>query len=213
MVNGLLMGLDDHSCWAIAEAVGHCGPHRLQHLLSRAVWDDRQMLDTASAWAAEHLDDGDTVLIANETADEKSSADCVGATRRYTGTVCGIAVCQIAVTSTYAASRGPALIGRALYLPERCAADAEHRELAGVADEVMFAAKPQLASALLNRANALGIRAAFVAGDEVYADVSCAGASASAGWAMCWRCAPTHTVTTGSSPHRDRSRRGQLGDA
>jgi hypothetical protein len=49
MVSGLLMELEDHNCWTIAEAAGH---HRLQHLLSRAVWDDRQVLDIASAWAA-----------------------------------------------------------------------------------------------------------------------------------------------------------------
>jgi hypothetical protein len=55
MVRGLLMELDDHNCWTIAEAVGHRGPHRLQHLLSRAVWDDQQVLDIASAWAAGHL--------------------------------------------------------------------------------------------------------------------------------------------------------------
>jgi SRSO17 transposase len=53
-------------------------------------------------------------------------------------------------------------------LPEGCAADEEHRELAGVPGEVLFAAKPQLAAALLDRAHALGIHAAFVAGDEVY---------------------------------------------
>jgi hypothetical protein len=38
-------------------------PHRLQHLLSRAVWDDQQVLDIAAAWAAGHLDDGDGLLI------------------------------------------------------------------------------------------------------------------------------------------------------
>jgi len=59
MLSGLLMELDDHNCWTIAEAVGHRGPHRLQHLLSRAVWDDQQMLDIAAGWAAGHLDDGD----------------------------------------------------------------------------------------------------------------------------------------------------------
>jgi hypothetical protein len=32
----------------------------------------------------------------------------------------------------------------------------------------MFASKPQLAGALLDRAHRLGIRAAFVAGDKVY---------------------------------------------
>jgi SRSO17 transposase len=67
------MELEDHNCWTIAEAVGHCGPHRLQHLLSRAVWDEQRVLDIASAWAAGHLDDSDAVLIVDETADEKSS--------------------------------------------------------------------------------------------------------------------------------------------
>jgi SRSO17 transposase len=66
MVSGLLMELDDHNCWTIAEAVGHRGPHRLQHLLSRAVWDDQHVVDMAAAWAVGHLDDGDAVLIVDE---------------------------------------------------------------------------------------------------------------------------------------------------
>jgi hypothetical protein len=108
------------------------------------------------------------VLIVDETADEKSSADAAGAARQYSGTVGGIALCQVAVTLTYATRRGHALIGRALYLPEARAADEEHRELAGIPDEVMFASKPQLASGPLERAHSRGIRAAFVTGDEVY---------------------------------------------
>ena len=161
MVRGLLMELEDHNCQPVAEAAGHRGPHRLQHLLSRAVWDDEQVLNIAAAWAAGHLDDGDGVLI----VDEKSSGTAAGAARQYSGTVGGVALCQVAVTLTYATSRGHALIGRALYLPEACAADEEHRELAGVPEEVMFSTKPQLAGALLDRAHRLGIRAAFVAGD------------------------------------------------
>jgi len=130
MVSGLLMELDDHNCWTIAEAAGHRGPHRLQHLLSRAVWDDQLVADIASAWAVSHLDDGDAVLIVDETADEKSSGTAAGAARQYSGTVGGIALCQVTVTLTYATGRGHALIGRALYLPEECTADEERRELA-----------------------------------------------------------------------------------
>ena len=44
MLHGLLMELDDRNCWTIAEAAGYRGPHRLQHLLSRAVWDDQQLV-------------------------------------------------------------------------------------------------------------------------------------------------------------------------
>jgi SRSO17 transposase len=198
MVSGLLMELDDHNCWTIAEAAGHRGPHRLQHFLSRAVWDDQRLADIASAWAAGHLDDGDAVLIVDETADAKSSADAAGAARQYSGALGGIALCQVAVTLTYATSRGHALIGRALYLPEGCAADEEHRELAGVPEEVMFATKPQLAGALLDRAHALGIRAAFVAGDEVYGgrELRRCIRQRGTGYVMAVRC--SHVVTSGS---------------
>ena len=92
MVAGLLMELEDHNCQSIAEAVGHAGPHRLQHLLSRAAWDDQQVLERAAAWACGRLDDGEAVLIVDETADAKSSADAVGASRQYSGTLGGIAL-------------------------------------------------------------------------------------------------------------------------
>jgi SRSO17 transposase len=118
MVNGLLMELEDHNCQTIAEAAGHRGPHRLQHLLSRAAWDEQHVADIASAWAASHLDDGDAVLIVDETADEKSSGNAAGAARQYSGTVGGIALCQVAVTLTYATSRGHVLIGRAFTCPK-----------------------------------------------------------------------------------------------
>jgi len=198
MISGLLMELEDHNCWTIAEAVGHRGPHRLQHLLSRAVWDDQQVLDIASAWAVRHLDDGDAVLIVDETADEKSSTDAAGAARQYSGTVGGIALCQVAVTLTYATGRGHALIGRALYLPEARAADEEHRELAGIPEEVLFATKPQLAGALLDRAHSAGIRAAFATGDEVYGGRELRRSIRQRGMGYVLAVRANHSVTAGS---------------
>jgi SRSO17 transposase len=155
-------------------------------------------MDIASACAAGHLDDGDAVLIVDETADEKSSADCAGAARQYSGTLGGVALCQVAVTLTYATSRGHALIGRALYLPEGCAADEEHRELAGVPEEVLFATKPQLAAALLEHAQSLGIRAGFVAGDEVYRGRELRRSIRQRGMGYVLAVRANHTVTTGS---------------
>jgi SRSO17 transposase len=198
MVSGLLMELEDHNCWTIAEAAGHRGPHRLQHLLSRAVWDEQQVLDIAAAWAAGHLDDGDAVLIVDETADEKSSADAAGAARQYSGTVGGIALCQVAVTLTYATRRGHALIGRALYMPGARAADEEHRELVGIPEDVMFASKPQLAEGLLDRAHARGIRAAFVAGDEVYGGRELRRSIRQRGMGYVMAVRANHTLTAGA---------------
>jgi SRSO17 transposase len=198
MAAGLLMELEDYNCWSLAEAAGHRGPHRLQHLLSRAAWDDQQVLDAAAAWAVGQLDDGDAVLVVDETADEKSSTDAVGAARQYSGTVGGIALCQVTVTLTFATSRGHTLIDRALYLPAACAADEEHRELAGVPEEVMFATKPELAGALLQRAHERGIGAAFVTGDEVYGGRDLRRAIRTLGMGYVLAVRANHTLTLGS---------------
>jgi DDE superfamily endonuclease len=169
MVNGLLSELDDYNCWTLAEAAGYPGPCRMQHLLSRARCDDRAMLDATADWMVEQLNgehggnSSDAILIVDETSDVKSSADCVGAARQYCGATGGIALCQVAVTLTYAAPAGHALIGRALYLPADWAADEERHELAGVPDEVMFATKPELAGQLPRQAHDRGIRASFTA--------------------------------------------------
>ena len=198
MLSGLLMELEDHNCWTIAEAAGHRGPHRLQHLLSRAVWDDQRVADIASAWAVSHLDDGDAVLIVDKTADEKSSADAAGAARQDSGTTGGIALCQVTVTLTYAIGRGHTLIGEALSLPEACAADEEHRELAGVPEQVMFASKPQQAGSLIERAHFRGIGAAFVAGDEVYGGRQPRRGIRQRGMGYVMAVRANHTLTVGS---------------
>ena len=69
------------------------------------------------------------------------------------GALGGIGVCQVAVHLTYASKSGQALVDRALYLTWDWAADDERRELTGVPDELAFAAKPQLAAAMLERAH------------------------------------------------------------
>lgn len=79
------MELEDHDCWTIAEALGHSGPHRWQHLPSRAVWEGQQVLERAAARAAGRLDDGEAVLMVGETADAKSSCDAAGPPARTAG--------------------------------------------------------------------------------------------------------------------------------
>jgi len=108
------------------------------------------------------------VLVVDETGDEKSSTDCVGAARQYSGALGGIGLCQVAVHLTYATARGHAPIDRALYLVADWAADEERRLLTGVPDDIEFVTKPQLAAAMLQRVRDLGIPARWLAGDEVY---------------------------------------------
>jgi SRSO17 transposase len=168
----------------------------MQHLLSRARCHDRAMLDAAADWTVEQPNGeqggtgGDAILIVDETSDEKSSPDCGRRGPPVLRATGGIALCQVAVTLTYAVPAGHALIGRALYLPADWAADGERRELAGVPDEVMFATKPDLAGELLRQAHDRGISASLVAGDET-GPLTCAGASANSAPAMSWPSART----------------------
>ena len=66
--------------------------------MRRAAWtaarsaDEQRVADIASAWAAGHLDDGDAVLIVDETADEKSP---VGAARQYSGGLIPVTVPEL----------------------------------------------------------------------------------------------------------------------
>ncbi|MER5356892.1 IS701 family transposase [Streptomyces sp. NPDC002785] len=165
---GMLMELDTRNCWTLAEALGHSGPHRLQHLLSRAVFDHDTAAHRIAIWTVSELADPDAVLIVEETGDEKSSPDYVGAAHQYSGAIGGVGLCQVGVHLTYASRHGHALIGRTLYFGKDWAADEERRLLTGVPDEITFATKPQQAAAMLARARVLGIPARWLAGDEVY---------------------------------------------
>jgi len=168
MTEAMLMGVAQANCWTLAEALGHGGPHRLQHFLARAVWDHDAVRDRAARWIAGQLADDQAVLVVDETGDEKSSTDAVGAARQYSGALGGIGLCQVAVHLTYASRSGQALIDRALYLTRDWAADDERRELTGVPDELTFATKPQLAARMLEGAREVGMPARWVAADEVY---------------------------------------------
>ena len=153
------MKVESANCWTLAEALGHSGPHRLQHFLSRAVWDHDQVRADVAAWTVGELADEQGLLIVDETGDEKSSTDAVGAARRYSGTLGGVGLCQVAVHLTYATTAGHALIDRALYLTRDWAGDEERRELTGVPDELAFATKPELAAAMLEQACTAGVPA------------------------------------------------------
>ena len=96
LVTGLLMGLPSSNCWTVAEAVGHRTPYRLQHLVSRAVWDAEAVLAAVARWVTSELD-GPVILVVDETGDAKSSTDAVGAASQYSGSLGGIGVCQVAV--------------------------------------------------------------------------------------------------------------------
>lgn len=108
------------------------------------------------------------VLVADETADAKSSTDCVGAGRQYSGAIGGVGLCRVAVHLAAVTATTKVIIDRALYLPADWAADEERREVAGVPEGIAFATKPQQALAMVTGVLAAELKARWFAGDGVY---------------------------------------------
>ncbi|MFF6946918.1 IS701 family transposase, partial [Streptomyces lavendulae] len=168
LITGLLLELDTRNCWTLGQALGHRGPHRLQHLLSRARFDHDLARREIVGLVVDELAGQDVVLVVDETGDAKSSTDCVGVGRQYSGAIGGVGLCQVAVHLAAVTATTKVIIDRVLYLPADWAADEERREVAGVPERIVFATKPQQALAMVADALATGIAARWFAGDEVY---------------------------------------------
>src|SRR5215208_2037580 len=167
-LQGLLAPLERKNGWHLAEAAGDASPDGVQDFLARMHWDADAVRDDLRAYVVEHLGDPDAVLVLDETGFLKKGTKSVGVARQYSGTAGRIENCQIGVFLAYASPRGRAFLDRALYLPKVWAEDMARREAAGVPQDVRFATKGELAQAMLARAFAAEVPAAWVTGDEIY---------------------------------------------
>ncbi len=167
-LQSLLSPIERKNSWRLAEAAGAATPYGVQHLLGRARWDADAVRDDLRAYVVEHLGDRDAVLVIDETGFLKKGTQSVGVQRQYSGTAGRIENCQIGVFLAYASPKGRAFLDRALYLPQEWTADAARRTAAGVPAPEEFRTKPDLARAMLDRALAASIPAAWLTADEVY---------------------------------------------
>jgi len=167
-LEGLLRPVARKNGWQLAEAVGEATPYGMQRLLVGAGWDADLVRDDLRAYVAAQLGDPAAVLIVDETGFLKQGAKSAGVARQYSGTAGRRENQQIGVFLAYAGPEGCAFLDRALYLPEEWAADRARCVAAGIPDGIAFATKPALAQAMLGRAFAAGVPAAWVVGDTVY---------------------------------------------
>jgi SRSO17 transposase len=166
-LRGLLGQLERKNGWTLAEAAGEVSPDGMQRLLRTADWNADAVRDELRAYVLERLGSGG-VLIVDETGFVKKGSRSAGVARQYTGTTGKIDNCQIGVFLAYATPAGRALIDRELYLPKAWTDDRERARAAGIADEVGFATKPELARSMLQRTLDAGVAAGWLTADEIY---------------------------------------------
>jgi SRSO17 transposase len=167
-LEGLLAPVEGKNGWQLAEAMGECGPHGVQRLLSEADWDQEAVRDELRSYVLAHLGEEAGILVVDETGFLKKGKQSAGVAPQYSGTAGGRANCQIGVFLLYASAQGAAFIDRELYLPEEWTADRVRCREAGIPEAVGFATKGELAQHMLARAFAAGVRAGWVVGDSIY---------------------------------------------
>jgi SRSO17 transposase len=167
-LHGLLANVERKNGWQMAEQLGEANAHGVQRLLEEADWDEQGVRDELRGSVSEHLAEADGLLVVDETGFLKKGKKSAGVARQYSGTAGRRENSQIGVFLLYASSRGAAFIDRELYLPEEWTSDRVRCREAGIADEVEFATKGELAQRMLHRAFAAEVPAKWVVGDTVY---------------------------------------------
>lgn len=135
---------------------------RLQHFMSNSPWPGAAVFGQIQAdlRAIPVLAQG-SVLILDESADEKAGTDSVGATRQYNGRLGKVDVCRVDTCLTYAnVSVGLwTMVDGELYLPKEWFTPdfAEQRQHLGVPEDRTFLRKTDLGLRMVQRAKANGL--------------------------------------------------------
>jgi SRSO17 transposase len=172
-VTGLLTDLERKNCDTIAAAVAGTSTERLQHLLTDADWDSKE-LDGARVRSLSEKSPEGGILVLDDTSFPKQGKSSVGVARQYCGALGKRANCQVAVSAHYVADEPESsrplhwpVSGR-LYLPEGWAKDRERRERAHVPEEVRFRSKPQIALSLVDLSQEWEVPFEVVVADSGY---------------------------------------------
>ena len=159
---------DRRSCWQLAERAGHATPRRMQALLAEHAWDWAAALTALQRFILARLGDPEAIVVLDETAELKKGTQTVGVARQHAGITGQVENCQTVVFAAYVTARAHTLFDFRLYLPKQWCEDEQRRQRAHVPDEVEFATKPALGTAMITAAADGGVPFAWAAADEVY---------------------------------------------
>ncbi len=174
-ITGLLTDLDRKNCDTIAAALAGTSTERLQHLLTDADWDSRQ-LDGARVRSLSARSPKGGVLVLDDTSFPKQGKASVGVARQYCGALGKRANCQVVVSAEYVAEEPESSrplhwpVCARLYLPEGWATDPQRREISHVPEEVGFRIKPQIALSLVDLSREWEVPFEVVVADSGYGD-------------------------------------------
>ena len=168
-VGGQVSNLWRKNVEAMADQAG-VPPRTLQDFLATHTWDHERAVDRLQQLVAEQHHDEQSIGLIDETSFAKRGDKTACVQRQYCGASGKVDNCVVSVALGYACLRGDlrCTLDHRLFLPESWDADADRRREAGVPDHLHHRPKWKIALAMLERAQANGVRFAWLTFDEGY---------------------------------------------
>ena len=142
----------------------------LHHLVADAPWDDEEMLAQVRQEVLPTMQKHGAVVawIVDDTGLPKQGKHSVGVARQYCGQVGKQANCQVAVSLSVSTWDASLPIAWRLYLPDVWCQDSKRCQRAGVATEIKFQTKPEIALQQIREAKEQGVPIGVVLTDAGY---------------------------------------------
>lgn len=144
----------------------------MHHFMSKSPWSGRDLIEALQDDMVASGAFAKSVLIVDESADEKSGSTSAGAGRQNNGRIGKVDMCQVGVFTSLATPGTHCWVDGELFIPEKWFAEEqkvkEKRDKVGIPKERQFQTKLALAMMLIKRAVANGLPFEAVDMDSLY---------------------------------------------
>lgn len=131
----------------------------MQHFMSNSPWSGKALINALQDAIGYHPAFADSVLVIDESADEKKGEQSAGAGRQRNGRLGKVDVCQVGVFATLATPQAHCWVDGELYIPKNWFEEEnkKKRQKAGIPDKRIFQTKIELAEKLILRCRDEGL--------------------------------------------------------
>lgn len=151
-VSGLLRMESKRNIVNISRKAEQSGQN-MQHFISNSPWSARSLIGALQDDIGAEAAFAESVLVIDESADEKSGMYSAGAGRQRNGRLGKVDVCQVGVFATLATPTAHCWVDGELFIPENWFTDenADKRKRVELPKELVFQTKVQLAKTMILR--------------------------------------------------------------
>jgi SRSO17 transposase len=168
-ISGLLRMETDRNLANVGRKTGVSGQN-LQHFVSNSSWSDESVILAVENEIKIHPVFQESILVLDESAEEKAGEHSAGAGRQHNGRLGKIEMSQVGVFLALVTPDVCTWIDGELYLPSAWFEEghAEERKKTGVPDDLTFQTKPELGWQLIKRTQERQIPFQAVVMDDLY---------------------------------------------